>query len=466
MGVAATGPKFALWGPETEYPRPMPHAGSEPRPDGRTILKRRNCAPKPHRSPAIRNTSCLLAGLLTAGVALIPHMAQAQPPPVQVVLFTHIEDNTPGGLLGSAQNRQSYMTWRSRLIGVGTLMHDHGLPWSLQPDWKILECALLYEDSTVMQTTNGKNLFRYLHEDLGTIIDPHSHENGGYNYTDVAHLIDSLGVEPTTVIGGHVWDPSLPQFQEWDRYRVPVPGQRFPWALWRGDILMGSGTPFHVDDPVVSGVWQPQDRDHYFTHDGQANIAAIGQYKGTMEDIPELAALYQSGAVGTPFMLTSSYGIRPLTIQRPDGLVSIADSVVAPMTAWRDLGMVMPTDFTALVETWRSAFGSRGFFYDAETPATDASVFDSPPARLEPSFPNPFRAAVALPFTVSRAGWVRLTIYDVDGRRVAAVVNEAKAPGRYSPSWSARGLSSGVYFCELRTQDGAVAAKRRLLLVR
>ena len=193
---------------------------------------------------------------------LLPAALHAQVPPIQVVLFTHIEDNTPGGTLGSSQNRQSYLMWRSKLINVANLMRNSSLPWSLQLDWKILQCALLYEDTALMQTTNGKNLFRHLKEDVGTVIDAHSHENGGYNYTDVAHLIDSLGVEPTTVIGGHIWDPALPQFQEWDRYRVPVPGERYPWAVWRGDILMGSGTPNHVNDPVVSGAWRPQDRDH------------------------------------------------------------------------------------------------------------------------------------------------------------------------------------------------------------
>jgi hypothetical protein len=396
---------------------------------------------------------------------LLAAAVQAQEPPIHVVLFTHIEDNTPGGMLGSVQNHQSYLNWRGKLIGVANLMRDHDLPWSLQPDWKILECALLYEDTTLMQTTNGKNLFRYLREDLGTIIDPHSHENGGYNYTDVAHLIDSLGVEPSTVIGGHVWDPSLPEFQEWDRYRVPVPGERYPSALWRGDILMGSGTPFHVNDPMVSGVWRPQDRDHYFTHDANANIVAIGQHKGTIEDIPELAALYESGAVGTEVMLTSSHGIRPATIQRPDGLASIADSVIAPIVAWRASGMVVPTDFTTLVEIWQTAFGSLGFIYNAAT-SSDAGAFDFRVAVLEGPSPNPFTVETALRFTVDRTAWIRLTIHDVLGREVETLVDGTRQPGHYTSYWTARGLASGVYFCRLESSDGSRAQKGKLLLVR
>ncbi len=50
----------------------------------------------------------------------------------------------------------------------------------------------------------------------------------------------------STVVGGHIWDPSLVQFAKWDRFRVAVPGQKYPASSWRGDVLIGAGTPNHV----------------------------------------------------------------------------------------------------------------------------------------------------------------------------------------------------------------------------
>ena len=38
----------------------------------------------------------------------------------------------------------------------------------------------------VKKVKKGKNLLRFLKEDRGVVIDPHSHEHRGYNYTDVA----------------------------------------------------------------------------------------------------------------------------------------------------------------------------------------------------------------------------------------------------------------------------------------
>ncbi|TPW12153.1 MAG: hypothetical protein FD129_1521 [bacterium] len=261
--------------------------------------------------PMIRTATLLWLGLALA--AAPPSCLAGAPPPVHTVLFTHIEDNTPGGTLGSIQNRNNYLLYRSRLIDMALLARDYDISWSLQPDWKILQAALLYEDAALMATTNDKNFLRYLKEDLSAVIDPHSHEGSGYNYTDVAHLLDSLGVGGSTVIGGHVWDPSLPQFQEWDRYRVPVAGEHFPWATWRGDILMGSGTPDHVNDPRLSGVWRPLDRDHYFEHDPGGNIAAIGQYLGTVAGLVDLVERSRSGQVSPSCLLTTSHAVPRFT---------------------------------------------------------------------------------------------------------------------------------------------------------
>jgi hypothetical protein len=419
------------------------------------------------------NSTRFATSLLFA-LAFLPAAARAQtPPPVHLVLFTHIEDNTPAGTLGSAQSRQNYLLLRSRLIDLAHLAADSGVPWSLQPDWKILQAAILYEDTALMETTNGKNFLRYLKEDIGSVVDPHSHESGGYNYTDIAHLLDSLGVGMTTVIGGHVWDPSLPQFQEWDRYRVPVAGERYPWAEWRGDILMGSGTPNHVNDPIVSGVWRPRDRFNYFDHDSTANIVAIGQYRGTLEGVPELISLYESGSVPLQYLLTTSYHIKPATITRAGGIADIADSVITPVLQMQADGLAVATDFTSLVETWQTQFGSRGFLYDAENPTSDAPERSAPPVAVafEQCSPNPFAEEAVVRFSVSRETWVRLTVFDVLGRRVATLVDEAKTPGPHTVSWNAGTAASGVYLCRLEGCSEAGEARgralgRKLMLIR
>lgn len=284
-------------------------------------------------------------------------------PPVYVVLFTHIEDNTPSGTLDTAANRTQYLTWRTRLITMAELAQRYGMTWVLQPDWKFLEAARTYENASVMSTTGGKNIVRYLRDQFGVVIDPHSHENGGYNYTDVAYLLDALGVGGSTVIGGHIWDPSLPQFAHWDRFRVPVAGEHYPSALWRGDILMGSGTPNHTNDPIVSGVWRPADPGNYFEDSPSGNIACVGAFKSDIDGISELVARYTSGQSASTCMLTSTYHITPTMISSSSGLSTLERDLLSPLSSLRSSGKVEVTDFTTLVATWKSRFGGQACIY-------------------------------------------------------------------------------------------------------
>lgn len=279
-------------------------------------------------------------------------------PPVHVVLFTHIEDNTPAGVLGTTSARANYATIRARLLQMAALAERYGVSWSLQPDWKVLLAAQQYEDASLTSTTGGVNLLRYLRDHDHVAIDPHSHESNGYNYTDVASLLDALGVGGSTVIGGHIWDPSLPTFAEWDRFRVPVSGQRYPTARWRGDILMGSGTPNHVNDPIVSGVWRPRDRDHYFEDDPLGNIAAVGAYTGSVDGINELVNRYRTGVVDAGCLLTATYHLNPSRLTT-EGLREIETSVLLPLLDLRSQGRVTITDFTSLIQTWRQRFGAQ-----------------------------------------------------------------------------------------------------------
>ena len=295
-----------------------------------------------------------------SGATTLPVTAS---PPVQVVLFTHIEDNTPGGVLGTAASRTSYLAQRTALLQMAAVAGRYRMRWSLQPDWKMLLAALQYEDAAMRASTGGLNVLRYLRDSLGVAIDPHSHEAGGYNYTDVAHLLDSLGVGGTTVIGGHIWDPALPQFAEWDRFRMPVRGSQYPAARWRGDILMGSGTPNHVNDPIVSGVWRPRDRNNYFTDDPAGNIACVGAYKGDVAGIAELVALYANRQAPATCMLTASIHVSPSDINTPAGLLAVENTIIKPVAVLRDGGQVVVTDFTALVGTWKQAFGGRACTY-------------------------------------------------------------------------------------------------------
>ncbi len=88
---------------------------------------------------------------------------------------------------------------------------------------------------------------------------------------------------------------------------------------------------------------------------------------------------------------------------------------------------------------------------------------------LEQNYPNPFQEAAGNPgttiiFSIPEQERVRLAVYDVTGRKVALLVDEDAAPGRYSVPFDAKGLAAGVYLYRLRT--GSVQKTGKMTFVR
>jgi hypothetical protein len=83
---------------------------------------------------------------------------------------------------------------------------------------------------------------------------------------------------------------------------------------------------------------------------------------------------------------------------------------------------------------------------------------------LEQNYPNPFNPMTTVAFEVSGPGVVSLKVFDVLGREVATLVEEAKAAGRFDVVWDATRVASGVYFARLSA--GGEVRTIRMMLVR
>jgi uncharacterized repeat protein (TIGR01451 family) len=98
-----------------------------------------------------------------------------------------------------------------------------------------------------------------------------------------------------------------------------------------------------------------------------------------------------------------------------------------------------------------------------EVPKTTAVL------QLLPAQPNPFTSRTTIRYALPRQGHVRLSIFDLRGRRVAELVNGEQSPGPHHLLWegsdrSGRALSSGIYFLRLE-MEGEVL-RRKVVLMR
>lgn len=97
-----------------------------------------------------------------------------------------------------------------------------------------------------------------------------------------------------------------------------------------------------------------------------------------------------------------------------------------------------------------------------------AGVEPTPPARealaFAPASPNPFAGAVALRWRLPRRERVTLGVFDVQGRRVAALLDATQDAGEHALEWRPGALANGVYFARLAAGDRTLV--RRLVRMR
>ena len=79
-------------------------------------------------------------------------------------------------------------------------------------------------------------------------------------------------------------------------------------------------------------------------------------------------------------------------------------------------------------------------------------------------YPNPFNPTTAISYQLQAASFVKLAIYDIQGREVVKLVDDYRPAGTYEAVFNASNLSGGVYFARLTA--GNYQQTQKLLLVK
>ena len=138
--------------------------------------------------------------------------------------------------------------------------------------------------------------------------------------------------------------------------------------------------------------------------------------------------------------------------------------------SWTSVSTGLPSGSVgALVVFGSSLYAGRGSNVYRRPLSEMTSVADRQeaiPSRFELSqnYPNPFNPSTSIKYLIPSASNVTLKLFDVLGREVATLVNEAKQPGTYTVRWDAVNMASGTYF--YRIEAGAFVQTKRLLLIR
>ena len=93
---------------------------------------------------------------------------------------------------------------------------------------------------------------------------------------------------------------------------------------------------------------------------------------------------------------------------------------------------------------------------DKNSVVNDFAVFQN--------YPNPFNPSTSISYMLPVSGRVIVSVYDVIGKEVSALVNEYQAAGLHSVNFDASSLSSGVYYYSVKS--GSYLGTKKLLLLK
>jgi hypothetical protein len=83
---------------------------------------------------------------------------------------------------------------------------------------------------------------------------------------------------------------------------------------------------------------------------------------------------------------------------------------------------------------------------------------------LHQNYPNPFNSHTIINYQLPQTSEVELSVFNLQGQKVAMLVLETQLAGRYEVEWDATGITGGAYFYKLSTNKGFVQTKKLILL--
>lgn len=235
--------------------------------------------------------------------------------------------------------------------------------------------------------------------------------------------------------GGETWT---------ERYTVPPGG---PWSVaWKLTFptrMVGYASVEQLAQPqdglvlkTVDGgqTWQP------ITIPGGRSLQGLGFLTpevGWASGRGQTTMTTDGGLTWAPLQPTRS-GLR----NNPDGPLIPGGQLDGDVNRFRFVG-----------DSLAYAAGHRIYRLDVPRPVA-AEALPGGADGLASVSPNPSRGSVQVAYRVAEAGTVRVSVFDVRGRRVASLLSGTAAPGNHVATWDVGDVAPGLYVVRMQSERG------------
>ena len=209
----------------------------------------------------MKTTTTILALLLSIGFAL------AQAPKIYINFVSH---NEPGDNL---QTLLPFNVMVPKVLQLANIIDSKGAKWNLETCDGFAKGALSFQGAT-------SNVFRTLQQppyNDNIEIDPRNKQTIYPTIADLYHILDSLGANPTTILGGFIYSSTTSTLPDWFQYQDTIQGISYPSVKWKCNAMWGAGSiPPHDNDLNDYGIWKPDTTNNFYNSNSNRSVWFIG----------------------------------------------------------------------------------------------------------------------------------------------------------------------------------------------
>lgn len=125
----------------------------------------------------------------------------------------------------------------------------------------------------------------------------------------------------------------------------------------------------------------------------------------------------------------------------------------------------LPGDEVRFKLNSNSHFVDRNAVHFSPKVSAPVVVSKAPRAELQSNYPNPFTAQTLITYKLGEASHANVTVYDLQGKQVAVLVNQYQPEGTYQVEFRPAHLKPGTYVCRLSVLGTVPTTSTRVMII-
>lgn len=411
-------------------------------------------------TPMNAATTCL-RNFIVVSVLCCSNATHAQITPLYLNINSHNETDDPNNYA----NPVTYSQVKSIILQIADTVSTNGARWNMQVESNLIRACIANENGN----TNPNDMLDSLDNLPAIEIDPHNHFDtiptsmtyNPYNYADLAHLLDSCGLQsPRKNMGGFLWQVG----SDWMPYQAGAPGHTYSSYTWQPNVVWGAGSPGHTNDYDVYGLWKPAGPGIQFTtHNASRHLVCIGNGCSNVlsDSVPVTVNINQvinliNYIASLPYdpnaCWTASIQFNFRDLNMP-GLADSIGQIIHALQPYVNSGQVVWMTLTEKYDNWFNLHSNPGDYFQEACDSLTLGIGENITTSLVSVYPNPFSNEFVIH---ADRNYNSILITDVSGRLIYRRDDENES----SETINAEQMTPGSYYIRLFYADGTSSACR------